>query len=309
MKTLFLKAFSVLILTLIFQGQLFAQEAKPPCPDLEEFKASQPQLSQPPNPGRKDIYVRKHLEQRRPMAYDHLEERDIIWEKRITRVIDIREQINNPFAYPSRPFAAVLVDAALNGDVPIYWPDDELREDRFTEVMPIEDLQKKIRRTDTLPAFDQYGDIKYDCYGNMMIMVLYEEFNPESVNRFRIEEVWYMDKESGRLGVRIVGIAPLMEVMDYSTGNVLGEGPIFWMYYPETRDFLSRNRAFNSASDVDVMSWEDIFEMRLFSSYITKDSNVRDERIKDRFSGMEILYESDRIHQGIFSMEQSSWQH
>lgn len=85
---------------------------------------------------------------------------------------------------------------------------------------------------------------------------------------------------------------------------------MFWVYYPEARSILAREKAFNTASDVDVMSWEDIFEMRLFSSYIMKESNVYDRRIADYMKNpLDALFESENIHMGIFNLEQQSWQH
>ncbi|MFT4971184.1 MAG: hypothetical protein ACI9JY_000382, partial [Saprospiraceae bacterium] len=48
---------------------------------------------------------------RRILPYEHVREADIMWEKRIWRVIDIREKMNLPFGYPERPFFSILMDA------------------------------------------------------------------------------------------------------------------------------------------------------------------------------------------------------
>ena len=56
------------------------------------------------------------------------------------------------------------------------------------------------------------------------------------------------------------------------------------------------------------MSWEDVFEARLFSSYIIKESNVYDRRIKDYKSNpMALLLESDKIKKGLFNFEHDLW--
>jgi hypothetical protein len=58
------------------------------------------------------------------------------------------------------------------------------------------------------------------------------------------------------------------------------------------------------------MSWEDIFEMRLFSSYITKESNVHDHRIQNHQTAQNFLYGSENIHQRICNTEQeAAWKY
>jgi hypothetical protein len=55
------------------------------------------------------------------------------------------------------------------------------------------------------------------------------------------------------------------------------------------------------------MSWEDIMEMRYFSSYIYKESNVYDRRLQDYLSGVDLLLEADKIKNEIFSFEHDLW--
>ena len=56
--------------------------------------------SSDPNEGRPldDIVGKKLTSDKRLLPYDHVREADIFWEKRIWRVIDIREKMNLPFA-------------------------------------------------------------------------------------------------------------------------------------------------------------------------------------------------------------------
>ena len=51
-----------------------------------------------------DIVEKRIINERRVLPYQPLREADIFWEKRIWRVIDIREKMNLPFAYPEMPF-------------------------------------------------------------------------------------------------------------------------------------------------------------------------------------------------------------
>ena len=55
------------------------------------------------------------------------------------------------------------------------------------------------------------------------------------------------------------------------------------------------------------MSWDDMFQMRLFSSVIIKESNVFDRRIQEYATGLDALRESDRIKEDIFNFEHDLW--
>jgi hypothetical protein len=77
--------------------------------------------------------------------------------------------------------------------------------------------------------------------------------------------------------VRIMGIAPLYHDED---ANI--DVPLFWIYYPGVRSVLARNEAFNPKNDAQRMSWDDVFEERLFSSVIIKES----KRVRSTHTGL-----------------------
>ena len=87
------------------------------------------------------------------------------------------------------------------------------------------------------------------------------------------------------------------------------EAPLFWVYYPEARETLSRYMVFNEFNDASVVTWYDLFEMRKFSSYIYKQSNVHDVRLIDVFpnNGVDRLLESDKIESELFNWEHDLW--
>ena len=64
---------------------------------------------------------------------------------------------------------------------------------------------------------------------------------------------------------------------------------------------------FNPYNDSQRLSWDDIFEMRLFASTITKENNVWDRRIQDYATGIDALLEHDRIRQEMFEKEHDLW--
>lgn len=242
-----------------------------------------------------DIVEKRIVYEKRVLPYDHIREADIFWEKRVWRVIDIREKMNLPFAYEERPFFTILMEAATNEEIKAYSTEDE----KFSIPLTPDEVASMGANIDTITILDP------ETYEET-IQVVRNEVNPADVKRFRVKEVWFFDEETSTLQVRILGIAPLIDVKD-DNGNFRYEKPMFWVYYPEARKTLAREKVFNFGNDTRPMTWEDVFEMRFFSSYIFKESNVFNRRLGEYLSGVDLLLEADRIRQEIFNFEHDLW--
>jgi len=243
-----------------------------------------------------DDIVEKRLTGEKPvLPYDPVREADIFWEKRIWRVIDTREKMNQPFMYPDRPFSTILLDAAMEGLITVYSTED----DKFSYPLTPEEVAAKTSNVDTVSTFDP------DTYEEKF-EVVQNELDPADIKRFRVKEVWFFDEESSTMKVRILGIAPLKDETD-DDGNFLYENPMFWVYYPDAREVLARERVFNTENDASPTTWEDVMEMRYFSSYIWKESNVQDRRLQGYLTGVDLLLEGEKIKQEIFNFEQDLW--
>lgn len=84
--------------------------------------------------------------------------------------------------------------------------------------------------------------------------------------------------------------------------------PAFWIYFPEARHVLVNKGVNNRNNDATGLSFDDVFVKRLFSSYIVKESNPEDLRIKDYTPDeLERLYESERIKKALTDYEQDLW--
>ena len=242
-----------------------------------------------------DIVEKRLIVERRVLPYDHIREADIFWEKRIWRIVDVREKMNLPFAYPERPFFTILMDAAESGEITVYSTED----DKFSIPLTPDEVASMGASTDTIATVDP--ETYEETY-----QIVRNEVNPQDVKRFRLKEIWFFDEETSTLQVRVLGIAPLIEEYD-DNGNFKYERPMFWVYYPEARQVLARERVFNVGNDSSPMTFEDLFEMRYFSSYIYKESNVFDRRLEDYLSGVDLLMEADKIKQEIFNFEHDLW--
>jgi gliding motility associated protien GldN len=245
-----------------------------------------------------DVVKKEIMMERKVLPYQPVRESDVFWEKRIWRIIDVREKMNLPFAYPEAPFFKLLSDAATNGDLPVYSTED----DKFSKRLSTDDVLSMLSKSDTIVTFDP------ETYAEK-VTVVRNDINWEDVKRFRVKEVWFFDKETSTMQVRVLGIAPLIDVKD-NEGNFRFERPMFWVYYPQAREMFARNRVFTLGGNTNAtISWEDLFEMRYFASYIYKESNVYDRKIDEYLTGVDLLMESEKIKNDIFNWEHDLWQY
>ena len=284
-----LRIFSLCFLALFCVTVAIAQ----PTPEPVVTESSTPDEDKPLD----GVYERSIIKETPPLKYDHIREADVFWEKKIWRVLDVREKMNKPFVYPEAPFIKIILNAATseNPEITLYSTID----DKFTEALDPDEAAGIGMSIDTIITFDP---VTFE----EKMKVVRNELNWEDIKRFRIKEVWFFDEETSTMQVRILGIAPLREIFN-DQGEFKYEQPMFWVYYPELRKVLARQEAFNPLNDATRMSWEDIFEMRYFSSYIYKESNVYDRRIQDYMTGVDIMLESEKIKNEIFSFEHDLW--
>jgi len=257
-------------------------------------------FAQPTSPPRQDgIYKRELLGTREIIPYDDIREADIFWEKRVWRNIDFREKINLAFTWPVDPFVDVVYKAVISGELKAYSPlYDDFREG--TE-LPLEDILRKYNRIDTTWILDE------ETYVEKPI-VIKSEFDYQTVQKIQIKEDWVFDEETSTMIVRIIGMTMIRDRIDPTTGETLGSEPMFWIYYPDLRNIIVRHEVFNEKNSARYLTFEDIFEMRLFSSYIVKEDNVYDRFIENYSSGIDQVLESERIKQEIFDYEHNLWE-
>lgn len=242
-----------------------------------------------------DIVERRIMQERKMLEYPPLREADIFWEKRVWRVIEVGEKMNKAFVYPERPFFSILSEGAMNGEVQLYSAENE----SFEIPLSTEELDGILYKTDTFEVFNPVTLLPE-------LQIATDNLNYENVKRFRIKEAWFFDEQRSALSVRIIGIAPMIEVRD-EHGNVRYELPLFWVHYPQLREYLAHQKVFNPGNDSSTMSWEDLLEMRYFSSTIYKVSNIHDRKLSAYTQGMDLLQEADKRKQEIFNFEHDLW--
>lgn len=241
-------------------------------------------------------YDKVTIAERQIVPYDNIREADVFWAKRIWRVIDTREKMNLSFKYPKQYLVNILRENAIEGTITVYDPID----DEFTKPNTPDEVAKLgVGEADTIRVIDPVTLEE-------KVEITKPEFDPNKVTKFRIKEDWIFDEETSTMVVRILGIAPILEEYN-SDGSYRGDKVLFWAYYPECRPVLAKYQVFNTQNDAVTISWEDLFEMRYFGSYIYKESNVHDRRVQDYAPGIDGLLESDNIKNKIFTFEHDLW--
>ena len=136
---------------------------------------------------------------------------------------------------------------------------------------------------------------------NVFSPEIYANFN------FRIKEDWIFDKQRSVFEPRIVGLAILRK--NVVNGEDQGQNVLFWLYFPELRNILVSKTVANGHNDATTLSYDDVFMKRIFSSFIVKISNVKDESIKDyvKISGVDRLKEAERLKKELLDWEHDLW--
>lgn len=250
------------------------------------------------------------ITERTPLDYEHLRWDDALFTERIWREIDLREKINMPFRYKAEDdagdlrFISILLNAVRKGDVTAF---DANIDDRFTTPLSLEQVNGIISggEPDTTPVYDLIDPTRIVKY-----VVTTRGFNPDDVMKIRIKEDWVFDREASRLFVRILGIAPL-KTLFWQDGTERGVTPMFWIYYPDIRQALAKHEVYNPKNmGVGRITWEELFESRMFSSYIVKSSldNPLNKQIRDFIKDPILrLLEGENIKERIFNYEQNLW--
>ena len=174
------------------------------------------------------------------------------------------------------------------------------------------------------------------------------EFEYSDVRKYIIKGVWYFDRIATELKFRPIAIGPValsaedkFAQTNDDTGSADDSGddggfgaffddepekevvevdvavdsdkeytPMFWVFYPEAREVLSKAYAFNQKNMSKPFSFDRLINSRRFSATIYKEANVYQDRdIRDYISKNALmqLLESDRIKEKIRNKEQDMW--
>jgi gliding motility associated protien GldN len=248
------------------------------------------------------------ISQKRPMPLPSVREADVLWSKKIWRIIDLREKMNLSLYFPTTEMdgrmnlISLLLEGIKSEQITPY---DARLDDDFKVPMTFEQVQEAFGAEATTEE-----TIDFDT-GERKTVLIQGEIRPTEIKQYMVKEEWYFDKQSSALNVRIIGICPIREYLraDDPSGQVMRQ-KVFWVYYPEVRNLLATNRVLNPYNEAQSMSFDDLFIKRFFNSYIVQESNVYNNRdISAYLTGREAMLESKRIESEMFNYEQDLWEY
>jgi gliding motility associated protien GldN len=251
-------------------------------------------------------FVKEHNITKRVIPYPSLREADVMYHKRIWQRMDLRQKMNHPFYYPTdaiedrKSLFDVIKNALLvDGSLTAYSLGPTEDDDEFHWPMTQDQIQEKLR-----PVITQYTE-DIDT-GDRIPVENTIEVKSADITMYEIKEDWIYDKQRSERYIRIIGICPMKERFD-DDGAKMGYESLFWLYFPECRYVFANAEVYNFMNDAQRRTFEDLFQKRMFASYIVKESNVYDRRIQGYTRGIDQLLEADRIKHEQFEIEHDLW--
>jgi len=252
--------------------------------------------------------VSDYIKDKTPLAYTYMRDDDAVYKQRIWREIDIREKINQPFGYAAnyddgnQRFISIIFSAIKNKEVIVF----DATDDRFTTPLTFEEALKAFGgRTDTVERIDIDGNRTGE------FEIRSRPIMPDSIYKFRLKEDVVFDKQRSMLDTRIIGIAPMMKQYASDGSAITPDAvPLFWIYFPDLRPTLAKHEVYNPKNLGARMTWDDLFQERMFNSYIIKTTlnNYRDMKLREYINDpLFRLLEGDKIKEKIFNYEQDLW--
>lgn len=239
-----------------------------------------------------------HYSNTRVVPYPFLRQDDMMWATRHWERIQVQEKLNHPLYYPVAPLPDrksmfdVLKDAILiEGSIV-----EVFRDDLFELPLSNQEVAGIIFRVDSITDPDD---------PSILLAIDSIELKAPNVVAWELKSDWYFDKQRGEMKNRIIGISPV--VKDPSTSEIYN---IFWIWFPDARQALSTNIAYNPDNNTRRLTFDQILQMRYFNSIVFKEDNVYDRTIDDYKQNrpMEQLLESKRIRETLRNYEHDLWQ-
>jgi gliding motility associated protien GldN len=255
---------------------------------------------------------KKNMVTRNVTPYPETEEADIVWQRKIWRAVELSEKINHPLYFPTieastyKSFIQTLIEGIEKGEIKAY-------NEEYTDTLSLKDIREQFDAQDR-----QYVEEKLDGSGDTTIFVK-GSYNWSEVKELLITEEWFFDKRYSRMFVRIVGICPV-RVFQRSIATADGDDEaigeyskkqLFWIYYPDARNYLAKALCFRTKNEAAPMSYDDLFQQRRFSSRIISEGVAMNNRHVDDYSrsGLEAMLESQRLEGEIMNLEHDLWEY
>lgn len=207
-----------------------------------------------------DLYVHA-----KSFTYPAVNNNDVRFYKRVWRDIDLKDPKNLLLNTPGSTLASVVLEGVKARRLTAYQPSITNSDSTFAKRLTVRQAMSLLQDSAMVDQFDSNGN----KIGSKMIL---NDFNPDRITKFRTKEDIYFDKKRSLVVTRIIGIAPLKSVQ--AGGQEIGEVPVFWLYFPQCRDYFATKDLSDPDRKLYDTSLDDIFLQKKYSSVIVKSTGT-----------------------------------
>ncbi len=232
---------------------------------------------------------------------------DIVWQRTVLKVVDMRELQNRPLYYPCEDLTAetqknlyaIIFSKVLEGKLPAYKSNvifDQTYCPPFTDEnrLDVEDFLN-VTNIRYMGGDDTWSRTNY--------------LNPGIV-KYYLKIVYYFDKSTSTFHNRIIAVGPLYDE-NYGKRDDLHTSVFFWVPYAQLRPFLQEEFIkMNDKNTASKVSFDEFLSRGYYSSYIIKDYNVTSQDIDNGLTDPRMIrQEQQQVEDQILNFEQDLWEY
>jgi gliding motility associated protien GldN len=213
-----------------------------------------------------------------------------MYKKTLVRALDLREKQNQPIFSKGKEITRIIMDAVAEGKITPYLSDSlelgkVLTKDEFKNSIIIPEEGGMTQEEKDFLQQQQAEPGTSDGFGGPATTATATQYyNPDELYQMEIKEDYIFDRQRSRMYYDM----QCFTLKIPAEKNIKGiEVPIASFKYKDLVElFKSDPRAiwFNSQNDSEHRNLSDAFDLRLFSSYLIKVSNPKDQYLADIYT-------------------------
>ncbi len=222
-----------------------------------------------------------------PLSVRPIHTSDVMYQRTVTRALDLREKQNEPLFSRNQEITALIINGVSNGVVKAYVNDSLDKE------LSIKNFYKNMQSPalaalsdDTVDLFLEYGE----NWRAVVEMLQEEKYMARDIYQLEIKENVLFDKQQSKWIYDIQAIT-LYIPADHPLNTRGIQITLASFSYKDLAEKLFKDNPkaiwYNIENDREHKNLADAFDLRLFSSYIIKVSNAKDAFLSDIYSSEE----------------------